>query len=104
MGKVWDLLIRPQELRAVIQWKFFHDPLHVRDKEKETPSLKTCYDLLELTSRSFAMVIQELEPELRVLVNPQNPQPKDKVDETGCSVLFGFAGIGYGGGRYDAAD
>ena len=98
MGKVWDLLIRPQELRAVIQWKFFHDPLHVRDKANEQPSLKKCYDFLEMTSRSFSIVIQELEPELRVLVTPQNPQPKDKVDETGCGVLFDFAGIGYSGG------
>ena len=72
MGKVWDLLIRPQELRAVIQWKYFHDPLHVRDKTKESPSLKRCYELLEKTSRSFSIVIQELQPELRVLVtNPQ---------------------------------
>jgi hypothetical protein len=97
MGKVWDLLIRPQELRAVIQWKFFHDPLHVRDKGKETPTLKTCYDLLEKTSRSFSMVIQELEPELRVPVE-HPPRPKEKVDETGCSILLDFAGIGYSGG------
>lgn len=80
MGKLWDLLIRPQELRAVIQWKYFHDPLHVRDQTKETPTLKTCYDLLEKTSRSFSMVIQELEPELRVLVKPPTPRGKTVAD------------------------
>ena len=68
MGKLWDLITHPTELRAVIQWRFFHDPLHERDPAKESPSLKTCYDFLQKTSRSFSMVIQELEPELRVPV------------------------------------
>jgi farnesyl-diphosphate farnesyltransferase len=68
MGKYLDLLLHPSELRAVVQWKVFHDPLHERDRATETPSLKTCYDFLEKTSRSFSMVIQELEPELRVPV------------------------------------
>ena len=70
MGKFLDLLLHPSELRAVIQWKVFHDPLHERDRATETPSLKTCYDFLEKTSRSFSMVIQELQPELRVPVIP----------------------------------
>lgn len=73
MGKYWDLITHPTELRAVIQWSLFHDPLHERDPTTETPSLKACYDFLPKTSRSFSMVIQELEPELRVLVN--NPSP-----------------------------
>ena len=68
--KLWELLIHPTELRAVIQWKVWHDPLHERDRASETPTLKTCYDLLEKTSRSFSMVIQELRPELRVPVLP----------------------------------
>jgi farnesyl-diphosphate farnesyltransferase len=68
MSKYLALLLHPSELRAVIQWKLFHDPLHERDRATETPSLKTCYDLLEMTSRSFSMVIQELQPELRVPV------------------------------------
>ena len=68
MGKYLDLLLHPSELRAVVQWKLFHDPLHERDHATETPSLKTCYDFLEKTSRSFSLVIQELEPELRVPV------------------------------------
>ena len=69
MGKYLDLLLHPSELRAVIQWKLFHDPLHERDPASESPSLKTCYDHLEKTSRSFSMVIQELQPELRVPVH-----------------------------------
>jgi farnesyl-diphosphate farnesyltransferase len=72
MGKYWDLVTHPAELRAVIQWAVWHDPLHERDRAKETPILKTCYDLLDKTSRSFSMVIQELQPELRVPV-PRPP-------------------------------
>ena len=68
MGKYWDLLTHPSELRAVIQWTVWHDPLHERDPATETPNLKKCYDFLELTSRSFSKVIQELQPELRVPV------------------------------------
>jgi farnesyl-diphosphate farnesyltransferase len=68
MGKYWDLITHPNELRAVIQWSVWHDPLHERDQEKESPILKKCYDHLQMTSRSFSMVIQELQPELRVPV------------------------------------
>jgi farnesyl-diphosphate farnesyltransferase len=84
MGKYWDLITHPSELRAVIQWAVFHDPLHERDSAKETPTLKTCYDLLELTSRSFSMVIQELQPELRVPVL----YPMAVLIRLCCSILF----------------
>jgi farnesyl-diphosphate farnesyltransferase len=84
MGKYWDLITHPSELRAVIQWAVFHDPLHERDRAKETPTLKTCYDLLELTSRSFSMVIQELQPELRVPVL----YPMAVLIRLYCSILF----------------
>jgi farnesyl-diphosphate farnesyltransferase len=70
LQKLWELLVHPTELRAVIQWKLWHDPLHERDPATETPILRKCYDLLEMTSRSFVMVIQELTPELRVPVLP----------------------------------
>ena len=73
MGKYWDLLTHPSELRAVIQWTVWHDPLHERDPATETPNLKKCYDFLEQTSRSFSKVIQELQPELRVPVSISLP-------------------------------
>lgn len=41
-------------------------PVHERDREKETVSLRICFDLLDMTSRSFSAVIQELHPELLV--------------------------------------
>lgn len=57
-----------QELRAIVQWKTWHNPVHERDESKETPELKECFRFLDLTSRSFAAVIKELHPELLVPV------------------------------------
>ncbi len=44
--------------------KLWHEPVHRRDPKTETPTEKSCYHYLNLTSRSFAAVIQELHPEL----------------------------------------
>jgi farnesyl-diphosphate farnesyltransferase len=56
------------ELRAIIQWKVWHSPVHERDPSKEPETLQKCFHYLDLTSRSFAMVIKELHPELLVPV------------------------------------
>ncbi|KAL7276923.1 bifunctional farnesyl-diphosphate farnesyltransferase/squalene synthase [Rhizina undulata] len=58
----------PNQLRAIIQWKVWHNPLHERNPEKESPTLRRCFEFLDLTSRSFSAVIQELCPELCVSV------------------------------------
>lgn len=65
MGLLIDLISRPSEARAVVQYKIWHDPLNARTPEKECETLRRCYQLLDLTSRSFSAVIQELSPELR---------------------------------------
>ncbi|KAK0610557.1 isoprenoid synthase domain-containing protein [Bombardia bombarda] len=58
-------LLHPNQLRAVIQWfVVWHEPVHRRDVSKETPTEKACYHYLNMTSRSFSAVIQELNPEL----------------------------------------
>lgn len=44
----------------------WHQPVHERDEESESPSLRTCFHFLNETSRSFSAVIQELHPELLV--------------------------------------
>ncbi|KAF2173148.1 hypothetical protein M409DRAFT_62743 [Zasmidium cellare ATCC 36951] len=59
-------LFHISELRAIIQWKTWHNPVHERDESKEGPDLKECFRFLDLTSRSFAAVIKELHPELLV--------------------------------------
>lgn len=48
--------------------KLWHDAVHERDEEKESDSLRICFDFLNKTSRSFSAVIQELHPELLVPV------------------------------------
>ncbi|KAL8782126.1 MAG: hypothetical protein Q9213_005696 [Squamulea squamosa] len=55
-----------QELRSIIQWKTWHNPVHERKPENESVSLKVCFSFLDQTSRSFSAVIQELHPELLV--------------------------------------
>ena len=44
--------------------KLWHEPVHRRDPKTETPTEKACFHYLDLTSRSFAAVIKELNPEL----------------------------------------
>ncbi|KAK5659279.1 hypothetical protein OQA88_1372 [Cercophora sp. LCS_1] len=57
-------LLHPSQLKSVIQWKVWHDPVHKRDPSKETATEKSCFHYLDMTSRSFSAVIQELNPEL----------------------------------------
>lgn len=65
MGKLTDLISHPSELSAALKLKFFPSVLYPRDIESEAPEVVRCYELLDLTSRSFAAVIQQLHPELR---------------------------------------
>lgn len=65
MGALY-YLIHPNQLRSIVQWKVWHDPVHTRDPATESPELKECFRYLDMTSRSFAAVIQELNHELLV--------------------------------------
>lgn len=44
----------------------WHNPPHIRDVKNESETEKACFRFLDLTSRSFSTVIQELHPELLV--------------------------------------
>jgi farnesyl-diphosphate farnesyltransferase len=71
MVKATELLwlaVHPQQLRSIIQWNVWHEPVHRREPEKETPTLRKCFEYLKATSRSFAAVIQELNPDMLVPV------------------------------------
>lgn len=71
MPSATDLLyfaVHPKQLRAIIQWKVWHNPVHERNESKEAESLKRCFYFLDMTSRSFSAVIKELHPELLVPV------------------------------------
>ncbi|KAH7368477.1 squalene synthase [Plectosphaerella cucumerina] len=63
MGVIF-YIFHPQQLRSIIQWKLWHDPVHSRNPEKESDTMKACYEHLNKTSRSFSAVIQELNPEM----------------------------------------
>ncbi|OLL25026.1 putative squalene synthase [Neolecta irregularis DAH-3] len=58
-------LLRPSELRAIVQYKLYYSPLNRRIPELESTTRRRCYEFLVQTSRSFSSVIQELKPELR---------------------------------------
>lgn len=64
----WSLLVPKSTYRAAYQHlpcrKVWHEPVHRRDPKKETETEKACFHYLNLTSRSFSAVIQELNPEL----------------------------------------
>ncbi|PQE32608.1 putative squalene synthetase protein [Rutstroemia sp. NJR-2017a WRK4] len=71
MGLVKNLLyfsVHPNQLRSILQWKLWHDPVHIRDPSKESQTVRDCFKYLDLTSRSFSAVIKELNPELLVPV------------------------------------
>ncbi|RKF60574.1 putative squalene synthase [Erysiphe neolycopersici] len=63
-----SLTLHPSQLRPILQWKLWHEPVHRRNPEKESITLRECFKYLSLTSRSFSSVIQELNPELLVPV------------------------------------
>ncbi|KAL6939204.1 bifunctional farnesyl-diphosphate farnesyltransferase/squalene synthase [Hanseniaspora osmophila] len=71
MVKVSELLLHPVELKSAFILKFFREHLaseveaNKKVSKQQSPELKRCYELLKLTSRSFAAVIMELDPELR---------------------------------------
>lgn len=46
--------------------KTWHQPVFEREPEKESPELRRCFELLDMTSRSFSAVIKELHPDLLV--------------------------------------
>lgn len=61
-----DWVLHPTELWAAFWYVMRHAPADEKTvKLQVSGDMKRCYDFLELTSRSFAAVIQELHPKLR---------------------------------------
>ncbi|KAI2674160.1 hypothetical protein DTO013E5_6348 [Penicillium roqueforti] len=70
MDLISDILyfvLRPNQLRTIIQWKLRRHPIHERNKQQES-STKICFDFLDQTGRSYSPVVKELHPELRLPV------------------------------------
>ncbi|KAI9045880.1 bifunctional farnesyl-diphosphate farnesyltransferase/squalene synthase [Aspergillus affinis] len=64
ISNIFYYSFHPSELRSILQWKVWHNPVHERDTTNETETQKECFKFLDLTSRSFSAVIKELHPEL----------------------------------------
>lgn len=65
LQKILELALHPSELFSVTQFFLFKEDLHPVDYNKLSKSSRRCYELLDATSRSFAAVIKQLNPELR---------------------------------------
>ncbi|KAL4892696.1 farnesyl-diphosphate farnesyltransferase [Aspergillus ambiguus] len=57
-------LFHPIELRNILRWKIWYNPIHQRNIQNETETQKVCFKFLEQTGRSYSTVIQELHPEV----------------------------------------
>ncbi|KAI1163202.1 isoprenoid synthase domain-containing protein [Nemania serpens] len=68
LKEVLYYMFHPNQLRAIIQWKVWHEPVYQRDPSKEAPTLQSCFKFLNMTSRSFAAVIQELNHDMLIPV------------------------------------
>ncbi|GAA5842890.1 hypothetical protein JCM5353_002047 [Sporobolomyces roseus] len=65
-------LRHPNEAKSIISYKVWRDPLNKIDQNPESgwdrPDMKRCWEFLDLTSRSFAAVIHELDGDLSRVV------------------------------------
>ncbi|KAI6710711.1 hypothetical protein JHW43_006769 [Diplocarpon mali] len=67
LGQLLYFSLHPNQLRSILQWHVARK-LPRRNPEKESENLQACFKYLDMTSRSFSSVIQELTPELLVPV------------------------------------
>jgi farnesyl-diphosphate farnesyltransferase len=58
------LLTHPGDFRTLVQFYIFHEQKRDITAQQEHPTSGWCWHFLDLTSRSFAMVIKELEGDL----------------------------------------
>lgn len=73
-------LTHPNEFRILLQfWNYYEPKRDITKKEEhptsgwDRPTMRRCWQLLDLTSRSFAAVIKELDGDLARVVSPSPP-------------------------------
>jgi len=73
-------LTHPNEFRILLQfWNYYEPTRDITKKEEhptsgwDRPTMRRCWQLLDLTSRSFAAVIKELDGDLARVVSPSPP-------------------------------
>ncbi|TNY18982.1 isoprenoid synthase domain-containing protein [Rhodotorula diobovata] len=71
-GFLWTAIYRPNDMKAIITYKLWRDPLNRIENNPESgwdrPTMKRCWHYLDATSRSFAAVIHELDGDLSRVV------------------------------------
>jgi farnesyl-diphosphate farnesyltransferase len=74
------LLTHPDEFRILIQFRLYHEQKRDITAQQEHPtsgwdreSMRRCWKFLDMTSRSFAAVIKELEGDLARTVSDRVP-------------------------------
>lgn len=72
-----DTDTRQSEVRALVNYKIWHDPKRdITNPEEfstsayDRPSMRRCWEFLDQTSRSFSMVIKELDGDLARTARP----------------------------------
>lgn len=73
---IYLLLRHPDDVRTLIQFKMLHEPKRDISKPSEWETsgynrkdMKRCWEFLDMTSRSFASVIKELDGDLARVVS-----------------------------------
>lgn len=79
MHHEYSVLTPKAELRAVVNTYIWREMRDIKDPEQhgatgyDRASMRRCWEFLDLTSRSFSMVIKELEGELARVVCHGHP-------------------------------
>lgn len=91
------LFTHPTEFRTLLQYWLWHDQrdVTVPSEHKYTGwdrlSMRKCWGFLDLTSRSFAAVIQQLEGEMaRVVRHPQSVSTCCLLNYARCACTISF--------------
>lgn len=75
LSQICLFIKHPEDLRTLIQFKLWYEPSRDITKPEEfatsgydRKAMKQCWDFLDMTSRSFSMVIKQLEGDLARVV------------------------------------
>lgn len=75
LSLLYALIVHPEDVRTLVQFKLWYEPSRDITKPEEfatsgydRKSMKRCWEFLDMTSRSFAMVIKQLDGDLARVV------------------------------------
>lgn len=75
LSQAFQFIRHPEDLRTLVQFKLWYDtsrditrPEEFATSGYDRKSMKRCWEFLDMTSRSFAMVIKQLDGDLARVV------------------------------------